>query len=211
MFYQPSLLSSAESVAWSTAPEPERIELGRGAWLDWCSDWLAGSDDWFGRLSEDLPWRSAERPMYDRIVAVPRLVCSPGLEELPASLAEDVEGIVHQLSARYRRPLRRFGANWYRSGADSVAPHPDKVDRPGDAIVAIVAVGERRPFIIRPLSTAGSHGSAAEADRAGAARTFDFGRGDLLVMGGTCQAFFEHGVPKTARPHSQRISMMFRG
>lgn len=203
MFYQPSLLASGG--AGPPRAEPQHVDLGRGAWVDWCSDWLAGSDDWFERLRLGLPWRSAQRPMYDRIVDVPRLVCTVDLDALEPPLCEALRDIADHLGRRYGRPLRRFGANWYRSGRDSVAMHPDKVSRPGDAIVAIIAVGERRPFVLRPLSTAASLPVPAPS------RTFEFGRGDLLVMGGTCQAFFEHGVPKTARPHSQRISMMFRG
>ncbi len=37
----------------------------------------------------------------------------------------------------------------------------------------------------------------------------DLGGGDLLVMGGTCQRTWEHGVPKVAHA-DLRISVQFR-
>ena len=39
---------------------------------------------------------------------------------------------------------------------------------------------------------------------------YDLGHGDLLVMGGTCQRTWLHGVPKTRRPVGPRISVQFR-
>jgi len=38
---------------------------------------------------------------------------------------------------------------------------------------------------------------------------FGLGQGDLLVMGGSCQRDFEHGVPRVLRA-SGRISIVFR-
>ena len=38
---------------------------------------------------------------------------------------------------------------------------------------------------------------------------YDLGRGDLLVMGGTCQRTWDHAVPKVARA-GPRISLTFR-
>ena len=36
--------------------------------------WLAGADALFDRLAAEVPWRAEERPMYDRVVDVPRLL-----------------------------------------------------------------------------------------------------------------------------------------
>lgn len=194
MFYQCSLLDSGRPTVPLAVGPVERVDLGRGAWLDHCPAWLPGSDSWFDDLRRDLPWSAHSRPMYERIVDVPRLICAfDGRDDpripLPVSTIADVLGNAY-------RPIERISANWYRDGRDSVAFHPDKVPFPGDSLVAIVAVGERRPFLLRPLG-------------GGPSRRFDIGRGDLLVMGGTCQAFFEHAVPKIARP-AARMSLMFR-
>jgi alkylated DNA repair dioxygenase AlkB len=193
---QGSLLASGEPGVPTDLGEVTRLELGQGAWIDWASDWLPGADAWFSRMVEELPWSAASRSMYERVIDVPRLICnfpSPNDRAIPLDLLR-VRPI---FEAAYERPFSRIGANLYRNGKDSVAMHADKVPFPGDTIVAIVAVGERRPFHVRH-------------QHYGPLKTFSFGRGDLLVMGGTMQAFFHHGVPKMAGDNS-RVSLMFRG
>lgn len=129
--------------------------------------------------------------MYDRIVDVPRLVARappscPSLARLGAAL-----------SLRYRLRLSEVWLNLYRNGEDSVAYHGDKMGAlTDDTIVAIVSVGAPRRFLMRPL--AGGEG-----------RAFKLGWGDLLVMGGSCQKTWLHGVPKVAHA-DPRISIMFR-
>jgi alkylated DNA repair dioxygenase AlkB len=102
------------------------------------------------------------------------------------------------LSARYGETFDSIGFNCYRDGADSVAWHGDRhrhtIDNP---IVATVSVGAARPFRLRPR-------------RGGPSRSFDLGRGDLLVMGGACQHEWEHTVPKVRSVSGPRISMTFR-
>ena len=52
-----------------------RTLLAHGAWVDLRPGWLAGSGAVFGRLAEVVPWRAEKRHMYDKVVAVPRLLC----------------------------------------------------------------------------------------------------------------------------------------
>jgi alkylated DNA repair dioxygenase AlkB len=65
-----------------------------------------------------------------------------------------------------------------------------------DPVVAIVSVGEPRPFRLRPRG-------------GGPSRSFDLGHGDLFVMGGACQHDWEHSVPKV-RQAGPRISITYR-
>lgn len=171
-----------------------RHDLGGGAWVDHQAGWLRGSDDLLAGLVAAMPWRQRERPMYERLVSEPRLTAWLALDAGP--LPEPLPAVAGLLAERYRRAIRTVGCNWYRDGRDSVAWHGDRVARPGDALVAIVSIGARRPFLLRP------HGG-------GRSRRFDLGRGDLLVMGGTCQATWQHTVPKVARA-GPRISVTFR-
>ena len=191
---QGSLLSLGPPAVDTAFANLQRIELGSGSWLEFQPGWLEGSDDLLAAFVDALPWRQRERPMYERLLPEPRLTAwlPIGSVELPDPLGH----IAQTLQARYSRPIRTVGCNWYRDGNDSVAWHGDRVPRPGDALVAIVSIGARRPFLLRP------HGG-------GPSRRFDLGRGDLLVMGGTCQACFQHTVPKVARA-GPRISVTFR-
>lgn len=196
---QLSLLSTGTHEIPDLVGPLDRIELGAGAWIDWSPSWLPGSDDWLHDLREHVAWRSAERPMYDRIVTVPRLTAhfsrarsSSGEPPPPAGL----DLLARRFEVHYGSPFPTVGCNWYRDGNDSVAWHADRVRRPGDSIVAIIGVGQRRPFLLRP-----SNG--------GRSRRWLVGDGDLIVLGGTVQAGWQHAVPKV-RHSGERISIMIR-
>jgi alkylated DNA repair dioxygenase AlkB len=132
--------------------------------------------------------------MYDRVVDVPRLVAvwpddGPGHPLLPAMQAA--------LAARHGRPLPRVSLAAYRSGQDGVAFHGGRLGPArGEAIVAVVALGTRRRFLLRPAG-------------GGRSRALDLGAGDLMVMGGTCQQTWEHALPKVGHA-GRRISVQLR-
>ncbi len=171
-----------------------RIELGLDSWLDHVPRWLDGHQALFDALAGGLAWRAERRPMYERIVDVPRLVA---VVPTDGPLHPALAAASAALSARYGRPLDRVAMAWYRDGRDSVAWHGDRLgDRVGDAIVAILSVGAPRRFLLRPAA-------------GGASRVFRLGWGDLLVMGGACQRHFQHAVPKCARAEP-RMSIQLR-
>jgi alkylated DNA repair dioxygenase AlkB len=187
----------------------QRTELTHGAWVDFRPGWLAGSDELFSRLEQTVPWRAERRKMYDRVVDVPRLLCFYGEgEELPDPLvAEARDALAEYYAAELGEPFATAGLCMYRDGRDSVAWHGDTIGRGSkeDTIVAILSLGAPRALMLRPRPVPGR---GARAD--GPPLRFDVGHGDLLVMGGSCQRTWQHGVPKTARPTGPRISVQFR-
>jgi alkylated DNA repair dioxygenase AlkB len=192
---QPSLFASGPPEVHEAAPF-ERIELGPGAWVDVARDWLGGADEILLRMIGEVDWRHHRRRMYDRVVDEPRLSrWYHASERLPE------EALAWMRVAIGRHYGVRFGAvglNYYRDGHDSVAFHADRELRNlDDTLVAIVTFGAARPFLLRP---------------AGGGRSIDVrpASGDLLVMGGTCQRGWEHGVPKLARGAGPRISASIR-
>ena len=185
-----------------TALRPERVPLSHGAWVDIQRGWLAGSAALFGRLVEEVPWKAERRRMYDRTVDVPRLLCFYGAD---AALPDPaLDACRDALNAHYQAELgERFttaGLCFYRDGRDSVALHGDTIGRGSseDTMVAIVSLGEARPLVLRPR------------DGESATLRYNLGHGDLIVMGGSCQRTWEHGIPKSARPTGPRISVQFR-
>ena len=182
-----------------------RTRLAHGAWVDICPGWLRGSGEVFAQLLESVPWRAEQRPMYDRVVAVPRLQCFYG-EDTP--LPHPVLTAARQaLDEHYRpelgEPFRTAGLCLYRDGRDSVAWHGDTIGRGQreDTMVAIVSLGTARPLLLRPRARQRGGGDSLR---------FEVGHGDLLVMGGSCQRTWEHAVPKTTRNIGSRISVQFR-
>jgi alkylated DNA repair dioxygenase AlkB len=88
--------------------------------------------------------------------------------------------------------------NFYRDGRDSIGLHGDNEPELGiNPVVASVSLGALRQFLLK-------HKKAKEK------RTFRLDHGSLLVMGGTCQHHWLHGLPKTAEPVGERINLTFR-
>ena len=200
--YQPSLLESGTTVGHSTVtPGNERTFLTEGAWVEVQRNWVVGSDALFDQLVEAVPWRAERRRMYDRVLDVPRLVAFyDENKELPdPMLASMRSALSEEYWPELGEPFRTVGLCLYRDGNDSVAWHGDTIGRGSaeDTLVAIVSLGAPRSFHLRPRG-------------GGPSRRFDVGRGDLLVMGGSCQRTWEHSVPKRARVDGPRISLQFR-
>ncbi len=179
----------------------ERIPLDGGAWIDVRPGWLSNSDALFERLAVDVAWQADKREMYDRVVAVPRLVSwfGPGAD-LPDPVLSAAR---HALNDHYGRPpaqvFETAGLCFYRTGDDSVAWHGDRVGRTieRDTMVAILSVGAERTLSVRPKG-------------GGKAMKFPVGHGDLVVMGGSCQRTHEHAILKTKQAVGPRISIQFR-
>jgi len=178
-----------------------RTVLSHGAWVDLAPGWLAGSDDVFVRLVEQVPWQAERRQMYERVVDVPRLL---SWYDQDATLPDPVlRSARDALNAHYRDELGAefvtAGLCYYRDGQDSVAWHGDTIGRSrwADTMVAILSLGASRRLSLRPRS-------------GGSPLGFNLGHGDLIVMGGSCQRTWEHAILKTARPVGPRISVQFR-
>jgi alkylated DNA repair dioxygenase AlkB len=190
--WQPSLLAGAEPDFDPTLDRARRRFLGQGAWVDVVPGWVTGADTLFDELLETAPWKAFERPMYDRVVDVPRLETRTWHDRPPI-----VRRMARCLGRRYGVELPSLSANLYRDGNDSVAWHGDRIGRVrADAVVAILSLGATRTLLLRP-------------NGGGPSSSFALHSGDLLVQGGTCQRTYEHCVPKRAHA-GPRISVMFR-
>jgi len=153
---------------------------------------------WFAELRDAVDWRSERRPMYDRVVDVPRLLAGyrlDGAEPLPQALAE----IAGEVRRALGTPFNHVGLNRYRDGKDSVAPHNDKLySIVAPHPIALFSLGAVRRMDIR----------AKQPPRS--AIRIDLEPGSLLVMSHASQHHWDHGVPKTKAPVGERISLAFR-
>ncbi|MBK5288103.1 MAG: alpha-ketoglutarate-dependent dioxygenase AlkB [Acidimicrobiia bacterium] len=191
---QTSLFGVADP-ALNPSTRAERIQLDATAWVDVTRDWLLGADVVLERVMAAVPWRQGRRRMWDRVVDDPRLSYWARTEDAPVDPIIPV--LQRALEAKYRHRFRRPGFNYYRDGRDSVAWHADRELRAlDDTLVAIVTLGTRRPFLIRPVG-------------GGSSQDLRPGSGDLIVMGGSAQRGWEHAVPKTARS-GPRVSVSWR-
>ena len=135
----------------------ERRRLARGAWIDVRSGWLQPPADLFEQLYTTIPWRAERRQMYDRVLDVPRLVSfhDLGAESAPHPVIARLRVRLNDIYVReLGEPFTTAGLCLYRDGNDSVAWHGDTIGRSSteDTMVAIVSLGARRVFALRPRS-----------------------------------------------------------
>ncbi|MDD9376132.1 alpha-ketoglutarate-dependent dioxygenase AlkB [Streptomyces sp. ZAF1911] len=199
---QGSLFDQGDEIRLGPLAGARRTELGAGAWVDHLPGWLSGADALFERLAADVPWHAERRQMYEREVAVPRLLAHYGAADpLPhPALVEARAALSRHYAPELGEPFVTAGLCLYRDGRDSVAWHGDRTGRSAteDTMVAILSVGDPRDLTLRPR------------DGGPTLLRLPLGHGDLVVMGGSCQRTMEHAVPKTARPVGPRISVQFR-
>lgn len=171
-----------------------RTELAHGAWYEHQPGWVRGADALYEQLRDALTWQRERRVMYDREVDTPRLLAGYPRGGPRHPLLERMREL---LGARYGDAFVRVTAAWYRDGSDSVALHGDTTARDMvSSTMATVSLGAPRRFLLKPTE-------------GGASRALELGRGDLLVMGGTIQRTWRHGIPKVASA-GPRIAVMFR-
>lgn len=199
MSWQPSLLEEAtEAAVDGSFAAVERIDLDAESWLDYAPGWVSGADELFAELLASTDWGQRTRWMYERQVVEPRLTShwrAQSGRPLEPPVLEEMRLL---LSDRYRVELDSMGMNLYRDGRDSVAWHGDRIAKEiQKPIVALVSLGHRRRFLLRPKG-------------GGRSRPFELGRGDLLVTGGRTQRLWQHSVPKVANAAGSRISLAFR-
>lgn len=198
MYRQPSLFGTDEVGVDAAFNSLDRRWLDAASYVDYCPTWLSGADGVFEQLLNGVTWLTRQVPMYDRIVDEPRLHSwwrASGATPEPLLVLAEARAV---LSEHYGVAFDTIGLNYYRDQHDSVAWHRDRHQRSvRNPIVAIVSVGDRRPFRLRP------HGG-------GASIVYQLGHGDLLVMGGACQHGWEHTITKLTTGVGPRISITYR-
>jgi alkylated DNA repair dioxygenase AlkB len=183
----------------------ERVWLDGSAWFDLVGGFVVDPDAAFARICDTAPWEQSAVLRYDRYVPERRLV---------AALPADHDPLLRQtqlhLEAAHRVRFTGVAAILYRDGDDFQGLHSDREMRWLDeTLIAIVVLGERRPFAFRPRRPVAEvterHPSGSLPDDV----IVHPGEGDLLVMGGTCQRDWLHGVPATSTTRP-RISLTWR-
>jgi len=181
------------------APEPVSLFNDKEGGIRYLPESIAPgvAQQWFVELLNDIGWNSHQRMMYDREVAVPRLIATFLREsaDLPAPLGAAFEAVRSLVGA----PFNRVGLNLYRDEYDSVAPHNDKTaNLVRGAPIAIVSLGAARRMTIRPKKGPGR------------AVHVELEPGSCLVMSYASQFTHDHGIPKLGESVGPRISLAFR-
>jgi alkylated DNA repair dioxygenase AlkB len=187
----------------------ERLALDATAWVDVARGWIppAVADEVGQHLLATVAWQGSRLFRYDHHVEEQRLSAgwARGRPLPHPALAEATRLLQHRYGVR----LDGFGMIQYRDGADGQAFHRDTDMRwLDDTIVAILSLGQQRPWQLRPRD----HRRLAHEPGKGAMHDLAPASGDLLVMGGSCQAGWEHSVPYLPgrADLSPRVSIQWR-
>jgi alkylated DNA repair dioxygenase AlkB len=165
-----------------------------------------GNAEILARLVDDTPWRADTVVVYGKRYLQPRLTAWYGeasytysgltLQPLPLTpLLEQLRTAVEQTTGRrYNSVL----LNYYRDGADSMGMHSDDEPELGpEPVIASLSYGATRTFILR-------HKRSKRTVK------LDLTDGSLLLMAGTLQAHWQHGINKTAKLVGPRLNLTFR-
>jgi alkylated DNA repair dioxygenase AlkB len=168
----------------------------------------------FDAVRAAVPWQEREIRIAGRFVKEPRLTAWIGDSDTAytysgrLNVPEPWPDVVDELRRRIGATLgstNTFNSvlcNLYRDGRDSMGMHADKEPELGEApLIASLSLGATRRFQLR-------HRHARDA--ALAKLDLDLTAGSLLIMGGSLQRHYRHGVPKQLGVTQPRINLTFR-
>jgi alkylated DNA repair dioxygenase AlkB len=187
-----------------------RIALACGAWLEYDGRWLSPdeADVALAALRDEFVWEQREIVLFGRRILQPRLIAwagdlgyrYSGQTLPPRPFTPAARRLLQRVSIEAGVDFNHVLANRYRTGDDSMGLHADDEPELGlDPTVAIVSLGTARRLVVKPRRR-----------RSGQGRELQLGHGALLVMGGSCQREYVHGVPRQPAIDSERISLTFR-
>ena len=138
------------------------------------------------------------RMMYGKRVAVPRETAGRG-DRMSQPWTPGLLAVRERLETLLATGFDYVFVNRYRDGRDSVAWHGDH--EVSGKVVGSLSLGATRQFDLRPKPESGLRPRTI---------TVNVAHGDLIVMRGETQRYWEHRVRKDPAVHEQRINLTFR-
>jgi alkylated DNA repair dioxygenase AlkB len=193
---------SRQLALFATAQSPTRLVGDRGD-VTYVPEFLdrATADALVGELNADTRWRADSRVMYGKRVLVPRETANRG-EKMPQPWTPTLARVRAMIESHTGTTYDYCHLNRYRDGNDAVAWHGDR-DGTRDArlVVASLSLGATRSFQLRPKKDSGLRYDPIAVDVT---------HGDLIVMAGDTQLYWEHRVPRDPRITETRLNVTFR-
>jgi alkylated DNA repair dioxygenase AlkB len=184
----------------------EAMSLRDGGLLHYDTSFVtpAEANRLFAQLGADTTWqqevgRGRPFPRLTAWVADAGLAYRySGVTHLGAGWTPTLLDVKHRVEQASGSPFNSVLLNRYRSGRDSIGMHADDEPELGtNPVVASISLGAVRTFILK-------HRATREKI------TLPLAHGSLLVMAGTCQHHWLHGILKTELPVGERINLTFR-
>ncbi len=187
--------------------------IAQGGILDYDPNFLPlhEADQWFEFLMKNVSWKQNYYSDFrtGEKLPIPRMTAwyadDTSMAYTYSGITEQVQPWIPELLSLKEKIEKTTGAeynsvllNLYRTGKDSVGMHADdEVELGNNPNIASISLGEVREFKL-------TH------NESGASYCFDLEPGSLLVMSGTTQHYWKHGVPKQPKLTNPRINLTFR-
>lgn len=200
-----------------------RITLEDGAYLELYEGFLSSAETpaLFAALMNEVPFAQRAIRIYGREVMQPRLVAWVGEPEavytysgtlhVPSSFGATLLALRERVAEACAAPFNSVLCNLYRNGQDAMGMHSDKEPELGsDPIIASLSLGASRRFVLRHRSA--PSGPRVKEGGANQHPPVDLvlNDGSLLVMRGTTQSVYRHGLPRERAVTEPRINLTFR-
>jgi alkylated DNA repair dioxygenase AlkB len=187
-----------------------RIELPHGGYVEHEPAWLPPDQatEILCALGRELRWEARAIWLFGRRILQTRLVAWAGERPYrysgqtlePRPFSPTLLRVLERIEARTGERMNHVLANRYRSGEDRMGMHADDEPELGpNPVVLSVSLGATRRFVLR----------AKRGGKDALRFALALGHGDLLLMGGSCQHHFRHGVP-AVKAAGERISLTCR-
>ncbi|MFT7561458.1 MAG: alkylated DNA repair dioxygenase AlkB [Flavobacteriales bacterium] len=205
----------------------ETFELAGNARLELRRQWCVDHAELFQQLSTLPDLKQETLLMGGKEVLTPRLQAwygDPGAAMRysgarfnPKPIPAFLYPIKNQLQIECGVDFNSVLVNCYRNEEDGVGWHADDEHELGvNPFIASLSLGESRRFSIRPnlerLANTNPINSVSSGLKPLNNKALDLqlSSGDLLLMSGGLQRFWQHRVPKESKNCSERINLTFR-
>jgi len=161
-------------------------------------------------LLQTIPWEQKKITIFGKPVLEPRLTAwigdagaaytYSGVRMSPLPWTKTLLEIKNRVESNVGEKFNSVLANLYRDHRDSMGLHSDDEKELGkNPLIASVSFGAMRKFIMKhkTLKTLPQENYLLES-------------GSLLIMRGSTQQFWKHGIPKNSQPCGPRINLTFR-
>ncbi|WP_448548347.1 alpha-ketoglutarate-dependent dioxygenase AlkB family protein [Thalassotalea fusca] len=159
-------------------------------------------------LEREIHWHQDYIAMYGKQIAVPRLQAwfgdnqqtysYSGIQLKPNSFTTTLAVLNERVSQHCGVTFNSVLANYYRDENDSVSWHSDDESELGkNPVIASLSLGQTRIFKLKHKVTGEKYEIPLQS-------------GDLLVMSGEMQHFWQHAILKETTKLQARINLTFR-
>ena len=169
------------------------------------------AEDHFIALLSEVHWSQEQIQMFGKATNIPRLTAwygdedkpytYSGIEMSPLPWTPRLQTIKTLVESVAEETFNSVLLNYYRNGSDSVAWHADNEPELGlTPTIGSVSLGAPRAFQFRNVTDCKEDEITLEVE---------LRNGDVLIMGGDTQKYWNHQIPKRANAKA-RINLTFR-